>query len=95
MEDEESTDTFRIETLLVPSMMLALMFNYTPSLAEILWSFSIFLESVAILPQLHMLKQAEQAESLSRYYILTLGLYRGVYIINWVFRFVRLLLRIP
>uniref|UniRef100_A0A1B0D1H4 ER lumen protein-retaining receptor n=1 Tax=Phlebotomus papatasi TaxID=29031 RepID=A0A1B0D1H4_PHLPP len=45
-------DTFRIEFLLIPAAILALLFNYDFITLEILWTFSIYLEAVAILPQL-------------------------------------------
>lgn len=86
MDDEESTDTFRIELIILPSLILALIFNYSFTFTEIAWAFSIFLEALAILPQLHMLKRTGQAEALTRYYILTLGCYRGLYILNWIYR---------
>ncbi len=42
---------FRIEFLLGPCALLALVLNHEFSTMEILWTFSIYLESVAILPQ--------------------------------------------
>ena len=41
----------RIEFLLGPCALLALVLNHEFSTMEILWTFSIYLESVAILPQ--------------------------------------------
>jgi ER lumen protein retaining receptor len=86
MDEEESTDTFRVEYAIVPCAVLASFINYGFSVMEIMWSFSIFLEAVAILPQLHMLKRTGQAEALTRYYILALGSYRALYILNWIHR---------
>jgi len=87
MDEEESTDTFRVELVLIPCLVMALFINYQFSIKEILWSFSIFLEAVAILPQFHMLKRTGQAEALTRYYIFALGSYRGLYILNWIYRY--------
>jgi ER lumen protein retaining receptor len=53
---------------------------------EILWSFSIFLESVAILPQLFMLSRTGEAETITTHYLFALGAYRALYIPNWVYR---------
>ena len=41
-------DTFRYIFLIVPCMILALLIHYSSSLTEILWTFSIYLEAVAI-----------------------------------------------
>lgn len=67
---------------------MALFFNYKFSLLEITWSFSLWLESVAILPQLFMLSKTGKAKTLTTHYIFALGLYRSLYIPNWIWRFV-------
>ena len=58
---------------------------------EILWTFSIYLEVVAILPQLYMLHRLHhdgvETDALIWHYILALGLYRGIYILNWIYRY--------
>jgi ER lumen protein retaining receptor len=41
---DPSIDTFRIEYLIGPCVVLSLIFNYGYNVTEILWSFSIFLE---------------------------------------------------
>ena len=58
-------------------------------MTEILWSFSIFLESVAILPQLFMLSRTGEAETITTHYLFALGAYRALYIPNWVYRSVQ------
>lgn len=52
-----------------------------------LWAFSIWLESVAILPQLFMLQRTGEAETITTHYLFAMGLYRALYIPNWVWRF--------
>jgi hypothetical protein len=86
MDDEESTDTFSVQYIFIPCAILSLICNYRFTVPEVLWSFSIFLEALAILPQLHMLRITGQAEALTRYYIITLGLYRALYLPNWIWR---------
>lgn len=54
--------------------------------SEILWSFSIFLEAVAILPQLFMLQRTGEAETITTHYLAALGAYRALYIPNWIYR---------
>jgi ER lumen protein retaining receptor len=84
---DSNHDTFRIEFLLIPSAILALLLNHEYSVMEILWTFSIYLESVAILPQLFMVSKTGEAESITSHYLFALGSYRALYIFNWVFRF--------
>ncbi|KZP10716.1 ER lumen protein retaining receptor [Athelia psychrophila] len=84
---DPSIDTFRLEYLLGPSAVLALIFNYAFSPTEILWAFSIYLESVAILPQLFMLQRTGEAETITTHYLAALGVYRGLYIPNWIYRY--------
>ena len=51
---ERRKDSFWVSFLLVPAAFLACTINYEMSVMEILWTFSIYLESVAIVPQLFM-----------------------------------------
>ncbi|KAL7810710.1 ER lumen protein retention receptor [Trichoderma aethiopicum] len=80
-------DTFRVQYLLAGAAVLAILFpvKYTPS--EILWAFSIWLESVAILPQLFMLQRTGEAETITTHYLFALGMYRALYIPNWIYRY--------
>lgn len=48
------------------------------------WLFSIYLEAVAILPQLILLQRRGMQNML--YYVVLLGAYRALYILNWVYR---------
>lgn len=59
----------------------------SPSSIQILWTFSIFLEAVAIMPQLFMITKTGEAESITTHYLFFLGLYRALYIANWVWRY--------
>ena len=79
-------DTFRVEFLLGPCILLALIVNHEFSVMEILWTFSIYLESVAILPQLFMLQKQGGCESMTSHYVMLLGLYRLFYLFNWIYR---------
>ncbi|KAI0067566.1 ER lumen protein retaining receptor [Artomyces pyxidatus] len=85
--NDPSIDTFRLEYLVGPAFVLALLFNYEYSLTEVAWSFSIFLESVAILPQLFMLQRTGEAETITTHYLAALGAYRALYIPNWIYRY--------
>lgn len=83
---DPAIDTIRLEYLMGPSFLLALIFNYGFNLLEISWAFSIYLEAVAILPQLFMLQRTGEAETITTHYLFALGAYRALYIPNWIFR---------
>ncbi|CAO3690319.1 unnamed protein product [Rhizopus stolonifer] len=83
---DASLDTFRVEYLLVPSIILGVATTSLYTMNEILWTFSIWLESVAILPQLFMLQKTGEAETITTHYLGALGAYRGLYILNWIYR---------
>jgi len=65
-----------MEILIGGAALLALIFNHGYRPLELLWTFSIYLESVAILPQLVLLLRTKEIESLTTSYILCLGGYR-------------------
>jgi ER lumen protein retaining receptor len=52
-----------------------------------LWAFSLWLEAVAILPQLFMLQRTGEAETITTHYLFALGIYRALYIPNWIWRY--------
>ncbi|KAL3445522.1 ER lumen protein retaining receptor-domain-containing protein [Aspergillus insuetus] len=84
---DPNTDTFKVQYLLASSAILALVFPHDYSISEILWTFSIWLESVAILPQLFMLQRTGEADTITTHYLFALGLYRALYIPNWIYRY--------
>lgn len=53
---------------------------------EVMWTFSIYLESIAILPQLVVLQRYREVENLTGNYIFFMGAYRALYILNWIYR---------
>lgn len=56
------------------------------SFVDLLWTFSIVLESVCVVPQLLLLRQTTVPTVIDSFYLLTLGSYRGFYILNWIIR---------
>lgn len=88
---DKKYDTFFLPYLLVPCAILALLVNEYFSVTEILWTFSIYLEAVAIVPQLIVVHQFAKesggfVENLTSHYVFCLGGYRAMYMINWVYR---------
>lgn len=64
------------------------LFRWAPGfmMQQFLWQFSIYLEAVTILPQLSLLKRYRVVENLTGNYVFLLGIYRFLYIINWIYR---------
>jgi ER lumen protein retaining receptor len=58
----------------------------TLDVLELLWTFSIYLEAIAILPQLIVLQRYREVENLTGNYIFFMGAYRFLYILNWIYR---------
>ena len=84
---DPNLDTFRVQYLLGGAAVLAVAFPYFYTPFEVAWAFSIWLESVAILPQLFMLQRTGEAEVITTHYLFALGLYRALYIPNWIYRY--------
>jgi ER lumen protein retaining receptor len=84
---DPNLDTFRVQYLLGGAAVLAILFPYKYTIFEIMWAFSIWLESVAILPQLFLLQRTGEAETITTHYLFALGLYRAMYIPNWIWRY--------
>lgn len=85
---DEEDDAFPISYLIVPAAILGIAVNQDhESPFEICWAFSVYLEAVAILPQLFMLQKQGGAENLTSHYIALLGAYRLFYVLNWIYRY--------
>lgn len=84
---DPNLDTFRVQYLVGGAAALAILLPYKYIASEILWAFSIWLEAVAILPQLFMLQRTGEAETITTHYLFALGIYRGLYIPNWIWRY--------
>jgi len=85
---DRNADNFQYEKWLVgPSVLLALISTSEYSVSEILWTMSIWLESVAIFPQLVLLQQLREVENLTSHFVFAMGAYRFLYILNWIYRY--------
>jgi len=84
---DKEQDTFKYQFLVIPCIVLALFINNERTVLEVLWTFSIYLEAVAILPQLVLLQRTQNIDNLTGNYVFMLGTYRGLYILNWVYRY--------
>ena len=86
-DTHDKHDNFRIEFLLVLTLVPALLINHEFTVTEVLWTFSIYLESLAIVPQLCMVIKIGEVEPTIFYYICILCSYRAFYIVNWIWRY--------
>ncbi|CAI9761384.1 unnamed protein product [Fraxinus pennsylvanica] len=84
---DKDQDTFRHYFLVLPCFLLALVINEKFTVKEIMWTFSLYLEAVAILPQLVLLQRTRNIDNLTGQYVFLLGAYRSLYILNWIYRF--------
>ncbi|KAG7034661.1 ER lumen protein-retaining receptor A [Cucurbita argyrosperma subsp. argyrosperma] len=66
-------DTFRHYFLVAACFILALLVNEKFGFQEIFWAFSIYLEAVAILPQLVLLQRSGNVDNLTSHYVFFLG----------------------
>jgi ER lumen protein retaining receptor len=53
---------------------------------QVLWVFSEILESVCVIPQLLLLRQTTVPTVIDSFYLVTLGTYRAMYVLNWIVR---------
>lgn len=84
---DKEHDTFRHQFIVLPCILLALLIHEKFTFKEVLWTFSIYLEAVAILPQLVLLQRTKNIDNLTGQYVFFLGAYRALYILNWVYRY--------
>jgi len=84
---DPAIDTLRLEYLVGPCAVLSLIFNYRFDFLEVMWAFSIYLEAVAILPQLFILQRTGEAETITTHYMAALAAYRALYLPNWLWRY--------
>lgn len=92
---DKKSDNFQILYIIIPCALLGILTCYLDDeffLTEILWTFSIYLEAIAIIPQLFVVHENARTkggwvENLTSHYVFTLGSYRALYIANWIYRF--------
>jgi ER lumen protein retaining receptor len=70
---DKEQDTFRYAFLVAPCFALALVLHNMFTFTEVLWTFSIYLEAVAILPQLVLMQRTQNIDNLTGNYVFLLG----------------------
>jgi len=85
---ERTNDSFQYELyLLGPCAVMGLILCEEYTIPDMLWSTSIWLESVAIIPQLVLMQSRREIENLTSDFVGCLGAYRAFYILNWIYRY--------
>ncbi|CBZ56441.1 putative endoplasmic reticulum retention receptor [Neospora caninum Liverpool] len=85
---DAKADSFNYLLYLVPPCaIITLVTADSFSVPDLSWTFSIWFESVAILPQLLLLQRQREVENLTSHYVACMGLYRLMYILNWIYRY--------
>ncbi|CAI0380257.1 unnamed protein product [Linum tenue] len=84
---DKDQDTFPGYFLILVSFALAVFVHEKLTFKEVMWTFSLYLEAVAILPQLVLLQRTRNIDNLTGQYIFLLGSYRALYILNWIYRY--------
>ncbi|CAL5195473.1 unnamed protein product [Lathyrus oleraceus] len=80
-------DNMRLSFLAVPSTILAILIHpYTKHIwiARVLWAFSVYLETISILPQLRHMQKAKIVETFTGYYVFALGVSRFFALAYWI-----------
>ncbi|CAL5416709.1 unnamed protein product [Camellia sinensis] len=70
---DKDQDTFRHYFLVLPCLLLALVMHEKFTFKEVMWAFSLYLEAVAILPQLVLLQRTRNIDNLTGQYVFLLG----------------------
>lgn len=84
---KEEDSFLHLQFAVAPCAVLALFIHSYFSFFEILWTFSIYLEAIAIMPQLILLQRYGNVENITANYVFVLGAYRAMYILNWIYRY--------
>ena len=80
---DREADSFPHYYLYLASLFLAVIIHKSLNPIDFIWSFSIWLEALSILPQLFMINKLKDIENITAHYVLFLGLYRIFYIFHW------------
>ena len=76
-------DQFPHWVLIAVALVLTCILNTGWTPWTFCWSFSLWLEAIAFVPQIVMLHKMLVIENLTSHYVAALGLYRFFYILNW------------
>jgi len=81
-----TADSCNLLALIGPAMVAAFMASEGTGFKEEFWTFSEFLEPVALLPQYIVCYRAPRVRLSAVLYVLALGGYRLFYVCNWIYK---------
>ncbi|CAG7837275.1 unnamed protein product [Allacma fusca] len=81
------SDNFDLYILIVPVTLLAFLVNYELTFTEFCWTWSIYMEAVALIPQFYMIAVTGYAANSIVVYVLIMGVYRGLHVVYWIMAF--------
>ena len=84
--DSLGDDFPHLKVLLPAALVLTCIVQSGWTAWELTWSYSLWLESIAFIPQIIMLNKIRIVENITSHYVAALGLYRFFYILNWIYR---------
>ena len=84
-----SEDIFPHIYLIIFAVIMSLIINKDYSLWGLVWSFSLWLESVAVFPQISIIAKTNGFFSYTAHYLAALGSYRFFYILLWIYRYIK------
>lgn len=85
--DRVNEDKFNHLIIILVALVFALIINREYSLWGITWSFSLWLESLACLPQITIISMSGGVFKYTAHYLASLGSYRFFYILLWIYRY--------
>ena len=87
--DRKNEDTFPHIYLIPFAIIMTLIINKDYSLWGLIWSFSLWLESVAVFPQIYIIVKTNGVFTYTAHYLAALGSYRFFYILLWIYRYIK------
>ena len=87
--DRVKEDIFPHVYLIPFALIMTLMIHKDWTWWGLTWSFSLWLESVAVFPQITIISKSNGTLAYIAHYLAALGSYRFFYIILWIYRYVK------
>ena len=87
--DRKNEDIFPHIYLIIFAVVMTILIHKNMTLWGLTWSFSLWLESVAVLPQIAIITKRNGIFSYTAHYLAALGSYRFFYILLWIYRYVK------
>lgn len=86
--DREKNDPCPIKYIPLVALVLTIIINRGWNPLKFLVSYSLWLESLAIIPQISILVKDKGTEKFMAHYLASLGFYRFFYVLLWIHRYV-------